>query len=115
MALVGKEEFENIISLLLNIDKELDDLRAYVEKARREILDLAKNEAAIAKREALKSVRAVADEMIKQAQYEAKAEADRVIEKNRELLTKLKTKIEDKLDDAVQFTIDVLLGKKEIT
>ncbi|MEM3473982.1 MAG: hypothetical protein QXQ99_00745, partial [Nitrososphaerota archaeon] len=56
----------------------------------------------------------VADEMVKQAQSEARAEAERVLEKNKELLTKLKARIEGKLNDAIQFTIDVLLGKKEI-
>ncbi len=115
MALVDKEEFENIISLLLNIDKELDELRVYAEKARMEILELAKNEATITKEEALKSVRTVADEIVKKAQYEAKSEAERLLEKNRESLRKLKTKMEGKLNDAIQFTVDVLLGKKEIT
>ncbi|MEM0204693.1 MAG: hypothetical protein QXM57_02795 [Nitrososphaerota archaeon] len=114
MILVGKEEFENIISLLLNVDKELDELKTYAEKARREILELAKSEAIIAKEVALKNVRTVADEMVKQAQSEARAEAERVLEKNKELLTKLKARIEGKLNDAIQFTIDVLLGKKEI-
>lgn len=114
MTLVGKEEFENIVSLLLNIDKELDGLKTYAEKARREILELAKNEATVAREEALKSVRIVADEMVKQAQSEAKAEAEMMLKKNRELLTKLKARIEGRLNDAVQFTIDVLLGKKEI-
>jgi vacuolar-type H+-ATPase subunit H len=115
MVLVNKEEFENIISLLLNIDKELDELRVYAEKARREILEFARNEASIAKEEALKRVRVVADDIVKQAQYEAKAEAERIIKKNKEALTKLKERIEVKLNDAILFTMDVLLGKKEIT
>jgi len=115
MTLVNKKEFENVISLLLNIDKELDELMVYAEKARREILELAKNEASIAKEEALKRVRTVADDMVKQAQHEAKAEAERIIKKNKEALIKLKERIEDKLNDAITFTIDVLLGKKEIT
>lgn len=114
MTLVSKEEFENIISLLISVDKELDELRAYAEKARREILELAKNEAAVAKEETLKRVRAVAEEMIKQAQDEAKVEAERIIKKNKELLMKLKAKMEVRLNDAIQLTMDVLLGKKEI-
>ncbi len=112
---MDKEGFESIISLLVNVDKELDELRAYAEKARREILELAKNEVAVAKEEALKRVRTVAEEIIKHAQEEAKVEAERIIKKNKELLMKLKANMEVRLSEAIQFTMDVLLGKKEIT
>ncbi|PUA31258.1 MAG: hypothetical protein B9J98_06985 [Candidatus Terraquivivens tikiterensis] len=114
MTLVGREELEGIVSLLISVDKELDDLRAYAEKARMEILDLARGEAAAAKEEALRRVRALAEEIVRQAQEEAKAEADRMLRKNRELLERLRARIEGKLDEAIQFTVDVLLGKKEI-
>lgn len=114
MALVNKEEFENVVSLLLNVDRKLDELKMYAEKARREILELAKNEAIIAREEALKNIKAIAEKIIEQARSEAKAEAEKLLKRNRESLTELKTRIESKLNDTIQFTIDLLLGKKEI-
>lgn len=109
---VSRGEFEGAVNLLLELDKTIEDLRVRTEKARRELVELARREIDSSREEVLRSVRRAAEELSRRILDEAKREAEGIILRGKNELENLKRRMDKNFDEAIAYAMEVLLGRK---
>ncbi|MEM4311273.1 MAG: hypothetical protein QXX95_02680 [Nitrososphaerales archaeon] len=101
---------EKAITTLTKLEKDIDELKVYLEEKKRRLIALAKEEAKKVKNLALEEVRRVCDEELKLREKKAKEEKERILREAEEKTKKVKDKIDSVYIDMVRITIEELIG-----
>lgn len=102
---------EKATSALVDLEQDLDQIKAEAVQARKRILDLAVELSAQAKSEVLADTRVMADEKLAAAKVEAEKEALLILAKGDESLKVLKGRISSKKEDATELVVSRLLSR----
>lgn len=102
---------ENVVNILLDVEKKLDDIQLEMDKKKIEFLDLAKEAAKNAKNEVIIDVNKSKQKSLKDIQDKSEEEAKKILLKSEKNLKELQKKIDEKFQDALEKVIKEVIGE----
>jgi len=99
--MTARSEIERTVTILSEMEKELDDLKLEVEDMKRKLIARVKEEAEKARDEAIIEIQTKAQAELEKARQEAEEEARKIITQTRGEMEQLKAKIDRLFDRAV--------------
>ncbi|MFN3621582.1 MAG: hypothetical protein ACK4TI_01700, partial [Nitrososphaerales archaeon] len=81
---------QDVLKILENMEKDLDEAEKWVGEAKRSLLSLASAEGEKALAEAINEANAAAQEKLERARIEAEKEAEQILQQSKSELAKLK-------------------------
>tara|TARA_B100000315_G_scaffold244764_1_gene269865 strand:- start:2437 stop:2775 length:339 start_codon:yes stop_codon:yes gene_type:complete len=104
------QTIERVMSLLGEMETNLDDVRTRAEEGRQRLISSARDEGDRAKNAILQEASKISEKKLRQIEIKAEAEAKKVLSKADADVKGLKKKAENVFDDAVQIVVKSLLA-----
>ena len=101
---------EKAVEVLAAFENELDKVKAEAIESKKRLLRVAADEGDGARKEALATAQALAEERISRARQEAETEASVILQKGKNSLKSLNLRIAKKSDEALELVTKHLLG-----
>lgn len=109
----GSQPLEKVMASLVELERELDELKLSVEKARKGLVETATRESAKLKDMIIAEARKNAEELVEKVKRDAETEADKIKEHNKENLKILEEKIRSSSQQAVKVVVATLTKPRE--
>jgi len=99
------------LSVLEELERELDGVVEFAEEVRRELLSKAEESVFRIKEEVLRMVREEAEKAVAEAGEKAEREAEEILKKAEDEVEDVRKKMDEKLGKAVELCLNILLGR----